>query len=145
MACHLFCAKPIYEPVMTYSQLDPYYMYNEILFKIKKFSFKKMYSEVHVLYAKKMTISFWLQCVNKAQYMTTAMQSFVVFLDVSLNKLLNKWLSCQWFEAWDTMALIWHHCHDFRFQDMNVMRKQLTCYCTSIFHDFHREPGHQQP
>ena len=39
MACRLFCAKSLPEPMLTYCQLDPkeHVYFNEILFEIQKF------------------------------------------------------------------------------------------------------------
>ena len=43
MACRLFGAKPLSEPMLPYCQLDPKeHIFNEILTKIPKFSFKKI-------------------------------------------------------------------------------------------------------
>ena len=39
MACRLFGAKPLSEPMLPYCQLDS----SEILFKIQKFSFQEMH------------------------------------------------------------------------------------------------------
>ena len=42
MACRLFGAKPLSEPMLPYCQLDHREHFNEISFKIQKFSFKNM-------------------------------------------------------------------------------------------------------
>ena len=43
MACRLFGAKPLPEPMLTYCQLDPYEQ-NKIGIKVQYFSFTKMHS-----------------------------------------------------------------------------------------------------
>ena len=63
MACHLFCTKPISEPMLAYCQLDPWEQFSvKFLSKFRHFRSRKA---VENIICKMATILSWPQCVKR--------------------------------------------------------------------------------
>ena len=88
MACHLFSAKPLFEPILPYCQLDPR---EHISVKFyRKFSFKKMHLKMS---SEMVAILSWPECVkmNSAWQGLNSLMSLSITATWSQNHTLTHW------------------------------------------------------